>query len=354
MLKTSIAPEKPPELFSRIKGFVTHSGQFHADEVFAIAYFALCRGKLAIAYVDLETMIANEKGCTDELRVLRTRDEEEIRKATEDPQIIVVDVGGEYDSDKNNFDHHQDGFKEVMSAELGGGRTTLSSFGLIFKHFWDLLPSMTKDVATDLYKSLVEGVDGHDNGIPQLKTPAQRNYNTFTVGQLISRFNAPDVYSPNQNEMFFGAVAQAGAVLFAMTASTIENHEATKKSREIFERALWANVSGRVLVIHERLLGSPATDRWLREAEADEALKSKAKAIMFIVAPRDPAKGNYSVWTRKKDPARFELVKPILPAEVATALIGEDLEFVHRKRFVASTKSLDSAIRLAKASADAI
>lgn len=312
---------KPPELFQRIKGIVTHSGQFHADEVYAVAYFTLCRGGLDLKSADIETMLANEKGCADEILLLRTRDTEELRRATEDPQIIVVDVGGEYDPAKNNYDHHQEGFKEVMSAELGGGRTTLSSFGLIFKHFWDLLPNLTKDTAAALYMSLVEGIDGHDNGIPHLKSRAQSNYHALTVGQVISRINAPDVYSPGQTGQFIAAVAQATSILIVLISSSVHNFEATKKSREIFERVLRTNISAdRVLVIRERLIGSPATDRWLREAEADEALRSKAKAVMFIVTPRDPEKGNYSVWTRKKDFARFELVKPVLPAEVATTL----------------------------------
>ena len=347
-------PHKTPELFHRIRGIVTHSGQFHSDEVCAVTYLVLCRGRFNMKIVDFEAIAANEEGCFDKILVARTRDEEEIRRAKEDPQIIVIDVGGEYDLAKNNFDHHQDGFGEVMDAKLGGGRTTLSSFGLIFKHFWDLLPGITQDEAKDFYKTFVEGVDGHDNGIPHLKTLAQRNYNSLTVGQTLSRINSPDVYSPEQNERFVAAAALAMSISLSIIGPSIDNRVVTERSREIFLEALRGEVSSGVLVVRERLLGAPATDRWLREAEADGDLKSKAKEVVFIVAPRDPTKGNFSIWTRKKDPATFELVRPILSAEAAEALIGEDLEFVHGKRFVASTKSRESAIRLAKASMEAV
>ena len=45
---------------------------------------------------------------------------------------LVVDVGGEYDVERNRFDHHQRGFEETFNSNF---KTKLSGSGLIFKHF---------------------------------------------------------------------------------------------------------------------------------------------------------------------------------------------------------------------------
>jgi uncharacterized UPF0160 family protein len=54
-----------------------------------------------------------------------------------DPEVLkdldaVIDVGGEYDSSRHRYDHHQRGFDEVFGH---GFSTKLSSAGLVYKHF---------------------------------------------------------------------------------------------------------------------------------------------------------------------------------------------------------------------------
>ena len=54
---------------------------------------------------------------------------------TRDPKILdsldaVVDVGGLYDSTRDRYDHHQNGFAEVFGH---GFTTKLSSAGLVYK-----------------------------------------------------------------------------------------------------------------------------------------------------------------------------------------------------------------------------
>src|SRR5690348_4673081 len=86
---------------------VTHSGNFHTDDIFAVATLFLLL----------------EKDHT--LLVTRSRDMETIAAAD-----YVVDVGGEYDPAQNRFDHHQ--------INGGGQRDNgipYASFGLVWKHF---------------------------------------------------------------------------------------------------------------------------------------------------------------------------------------------------------------------------
>ena len=58
---------------------ITHSGEFHADDVFAVAILSFLK----------------------EVKLTRTRDIEGVSNDT-----IIVDVGFEYDG-KRKFDHHQ-------------------------------------------------------------------------------------------------------------------------------------------------------------------------------------------------------------------------------------------------------
>lgn len=65
---------------------ITHSGIFHSDELFAIALLKKVYGK----HISIE----------------RTRTISE--KDLENPEIWVLDVGGQYNPTLKNFDHHQD------------------------------------------------------------------------------------------------------------------------------------------------------------------------------------------------------------------------------------------------------
>ena len=84
---------------------VTHSGNFQADDVFAAARLA---STSLIPYT-----------------IFRTRDENMLSKFKEVFDIVVFDVGGEYDPEMKNFDHHQNPRPERLSG------LPWSSFGLI-------------------------------------------------------------------------------------------------------------------------------------------------------------------------------------------------------------------------------
>ena len=70
----------------RIKIY-THSGVFHADEVFAIAL------------IEVFTKL--------EIEVYRTRDEQLINNAKKENDCMLIDLGSEYDISRKLFDHHQ-------------------------------------------------------------------------------------------------------------------------------------------------------------------------------------------------------------------------------------------------------
>src|SRR5215207_10922210 len=110
----------------------THPGNFHADDVFAVAVLELVHGPL---------------------EVLRTRDAE--RQAAAD---LRVDVGGRSNPSTGDFDHHQRG----GAGERANG-VRYASFGLVWREYGASLAG-GEDAATAIDERLVQGVDANDTG----------------------------------------------------------------------------------------------------------------------------------------------------------------------------------------------
>jgi uncharacterized UPF0160 family protein len=110
----------------------THPGNFHADDVFAVAVLGLVHGRLEL---------------------VRTRDEECQRAAD-----LRVDVGGRDDPSTGDFDHHQKG----GAGERPNG-IRYASFGLVWREHGGALAG-SADAAAAIDERLVQGVDANDTG----------------------------------------------------------------------------------------------------------------------------------------------------------------------------------------------
>ena len=122
----------------------THPGNFHADEVFAIAALGLAAGPLEI---------------------VRTRDEREL-----DAADARVDVGGRSDPATGDYDHHQKG----GAGERANG-IRYASFGLVWRDArrarWRAAPRPR--AAID--ERLVQGVDANDTGQTIIESAGRRH-----------------------------------------------------------------------------------------------------------------------------------------------------------------------------------
>jgi uncharacterized UPF0160 family protein len=133
----------------------THSGTFHADDVFGVAV-------LAAVFPDH--------------RIIRTRDPQEIAGAD-----FVVDVGGEWDPARGRFDHHQRGFEGARVSVGSVGQPLraegYASAGLVWREFGQayvqqaaqgLGPALdaatVAKIAQDVDATLVRYLDLVDNG----------------------------------------------------------------------------------------------------------------------------------------------------------------------------------------------
>ena len=144
------------------KSFGTHDGTFHADEVTACALLELC------------SLIDHDK-------IIRTRDMQKLKCCE-----YVCDVGGMYDPETKQFDHHQVDY-----------RGPLSSAGMILEYLKQK-EHITQKEFDFLNSSLVRGVDAHDNG----KDPQVSGFCSFS--QVISNFT-PIFYDvdPKQQDTAF-------------------------------------------------------------------------------------------------------------------------------------------------------
>lgn len=113
---------------------VTHSGNFHTDEVFACAVLS----------------ILNDGA----VEIVRSRDPEVWAKGD-----YVVDVGGEYDVARGLFDHHQEG-----GAGARENGIPYSSFGLVWKEFSETLCGNIQ-TARRIDEKMVQPIDAADCGI---------------------------------------------------------------------------------------------------------------------------------------------------------------------------------------------
>ena len=143
---------------------VTHSGIFHADEVFACALLCIAYGQ-------------------ENVSIIRTRDAEVLTKATHDEDVWVVDVGDSYNPLLLNFDHHMRDF--AVTNSFGN---KLSSFGMVVQEL------LHRDFFTEVKESLLKfsnKVDMLDNGVKKAEDLIFLSIlNSYSDNEVINFYSA--------------------------------------------------------------------------------------------------------------------------------------------------------------------
>lgn len=138
------------------RSFGTHDGSFHADEITA------CSLLLLFDRIDRD-------------KIFRSRDAKILAQCD-----YVCDVGGIYDPKSRRFDHHQ--------VEYEGPLSSAGMVLLYLKHQEIISPALY-----DWFnKSVIEGVDAHDNG----RATLERGVMTFS--QVVSNFLPIEYESPQE------------------------------------------------------------------------------------------------------------------------------------------------------------
>ena len=134
---------------------VVHSGSFHADDVGSIAVLRSC--------FDFE--------------VVRTRDEDTINRAN-----YVVDVGGKYNPELGQFDHHQ---KNTPEPRLNG--IPYAALGLVWKEFGARVCG-DNEVADIVDRLLIQAIDANDNGFELFESSVD-GIRISTISEIIGDMN---------------------------------------------------------------------------------------------------------------------------------------------------------------------
>ena len=289
----------------RCATFITHSGVFHADDVFATAFLDLYFTNISV--IRLDSVPLNV-----------------------DNDVIIYDIG------KGKFDHHQ---KEARIRDNG---IKYSSFGLLFEEyglsFLERLKIENKEEVYDyLVKDFILSIDAIDNGeFPSVTA----NYKVKTVSDIIKLYNPSYGSNDTSNENFVKAVNVAESIFSFELKNVCGKVKASKKVKELLK-----NNNTDILLLDEYL-------------PYEEVILTGNYNTKLVIYPSN--RGGYCV---KTVPISLEdkNSRVYFPLKWA-GLVNEDLEktsgikditFCHVNRFLVATKSLEAALKVASVTMDA-
>jgi uncharacterized UPF0160 family protein len=312
------------------KTIATHSGSFHADDVFGVGVLM---------------------GVFPQHTLIRSRHNAKIEAAD-----FAVDVGGLWDAPTGRFDHHQRSFTGARPARLVDGVETAgvgyASAGLVWSAYGgdyvkaladtrgvDLDAPALAEITRSIDTSLVQYLDLVDTGKGDVAP------GIFGLSALIAQLNTNWMEEQGLDPT---AKAQLQESRF---------HEAMVITRKFLDRAIIKKISQlramdivrqapRLLdgkVLHLQAGGMP----WTR------VVIDEMPDVLFVIYP-DSEGDPYQIKTVPVEPgsfmARMDLPKSwagLRDQELAAVTGVSDSVFCHMNLFIGGAKSLEGAIRLA-------
>ncbi len=287
-----------------LKKIVTHSSNFHTDEVFACVILSILHDGA--------------------VEIVRSRDPEVW--ATGD---YVVDVGGVYDSASGRFDHHQEG-----GAGKRENGIPYSSLGLVWKEFGEKVAGSAY-VARVIDERLVQPVDSGDNGIETFTVRGETP--PYILQDVVSAFRPGWNEKRTEDEGFFEAVAVAEKILTREIVRTLGEEEGKRRAEEAYIEAK----DKRIIILDDHY-------PW------HDVLGSHPEPI-YVVKPDHGTSGKWKVEAVRSDVHSFKNRKDF-PVSWAGKTGGElaqisrvsDALFCHNKLFITVAGSKEGAIALAQ------
>ena len=267
----------------------THSGKFHADDVFSAAL---------LLYLNPEINISRGN------------------KVPEEFDGIVFDIG------RGEYDHHQ---KDSRIRENG---VPYAAFGLL----WEALGAdiLGSELAEKFDQSFVQPLDNNDN-------TGEKN----ELATLIGNFNPAWDAQGGNDEAFFQAVSVAGMILENKFQRYLGNERADKRVEEILEAHNEAISSGEKSKDEAKILVLPEfvpCQKRLSETE-----------IAFVIFPSN--RGGYCIQPQKKEYSlNYKCCFPVewlgLENEELVQATGlESAGFCHKGGFLMTAGTLEDAVK---------
>ncbi|MBP2629136.1 MAG: metal-dependent protein hydrolase [Firmicutes bacterium] len=290
-----------------IKTLGTHSGKFHADDVMATALLRLLLG---------------------DIKVTRTRDE-----------TILKKLDFVYDISLGEFDHHQ------LNKEIRENNIPYAACGLVWREFGSRIIQKFNSqleendiisIVDYVDKNLVQGIDATDNGI-DIKSLIK----VTSISDIIQSFNPTWDSNDSKDDAFEKAVQYATEIIKRI----INRQISVIKARIIVNEAFQNRTINEIMILKK---GCP----WLQQL-----LKIDLNAeVLFVISPGDN-NAEYKIQTVKKSLDTFEARKDILESirgksseEINSIIKIDDAIFCHKAGFIASAKSMESALKIAELS----
>jgi uncharacterized UPF0160 family protein len=224
----------------------THPGNFHADDVFAVAVLQLAHGPLD---------------------VVRTRDEAALAAAD-----FRVDIGGRSDPATGDFDHHQRG----GAGERPNG-IRYASFGLVWREYGARLAGAGADAIDE---RLIQGVDANDTG-QNITTALVDGIRPMTVSGVIGALNPSwdeELSAAEEDARFAEAVALARGIL----EREIAGAKAYRRGLDIVRSAIERAPDPRVIELD-------------RKAPWHETVVTTAPEALYVIYPKSDGWGMQAV-----------------------------------------------------------
>lgn len=291
--------------FGKKVTLITHSGTFHADDVFACATLQLFLDRRGKKY-----------------RVIRTRDQEWFETGD-----YVFDVGGEYAPENNRFDHHQKGGAGVRNNTI-----PYAAFGLVWKQFGSELCG-SQEVADRIDEKIVQPIDADDNGVAIFETKYD-DITPYTIQSILGTFRPTWKEEQDYDNAFLDLVSLAKQIL----ARQIKKMKDKLEGKQFVDEA-YSHATDKRLVVVDRPLP------W-------EEFLAEYPEPLFVVYPKDNV---WRIGTIRKEPYGFELRKELPESwaglrdkDMAHVSGVSDATFCHNGRFLAVAKSKEGALELAR------
>lgn len=299
---------------------ITHSGKFHADEVFAIMV--------------LRKIFRN-------IKIIRTRDKHIIENPKEDD--ILVDIGKKYDRTKNFYDHHQSDFNEYWKKT---STIKLASAGLIWKTFGiRFLSKVVNPLQTyfqgklcdKIYYGFVQEIDAVDNGIKYSENPTYRV--NVTISSIISAYNNYNDVDDDEKQMSqFIKAMNIMEELFRITINKYICSENRYNSDKEWIFKNFRDMNDGIVVLNKE---TPVWHRCIREYERI----NKTKDIKFIVYQKKSKDYRLHVVNEDWSNPRIKILS--MKELIDNGLKEDQIDFVHNDQFIAGFKSLEDVLSAA-------
>ncbi len=272
----------------------THSGKFHADDVFSAAL---------LLYLNPELTITRGNVVPD------------------DYQGLVFDIG------RGQYDHHQ---KDSRVRENG---VPYAAFGLL----WEALGAeiLGEELAEKFDESFVQPLDNNDN-------TGEKN----ELATLIGNFNPGWDSKGSNDQAFFQAVSVAGMILENKFERYRGNERADKRVEEVLEEHQKALKTGDTPAENTNILVLPEfipCQKRLSET-----------SIAFVIFPSN--RGGYCIQPQKKEYSmNYKCSFPSqwlgLEGEELIATTGlESAIFCHKGGFLMTCETLEDSLRACRSS----